>query len=419
MTAISFVSLMLAAMPIAFVLLGTTIVFVLASGNLQILDAVPQILFGAVENFDLLAIPLFVLLGEIMNESGLTRRIIIAVRVWLTKLPHDLVIVNLIANLALAAIMGSATAQMAVMSRVVVPEMERDGYDRGFAAGLTASAGLLGPIIPPSMVFIIYGVIAQQSIADLFMAGIVPGLILFALILGIALLQARAHHDGTKAAPAPGVSKIKATLPGLATMAIPLVIVGGITWGIFTPTESAAVALVVALFFGAVVFRELPLNRLPAIVNRTVINTAVVLFLIMAAKVFGWVLTFNQVPQAVAAFLASLTSDPTIFLLLVVAMLVVVGMFLDGIAALIILTPILLPVATANYGIDPIQLGVVMSMTLVLGLLTPPVGTGLYIAAALSNIPILRLSRIVAPYVGVSVAVILLVVFAPAIVRPF
>lgn len=139
----------------------------------------------------------------------------------------------------------------------------------------------------------------------------------------------------------------------------------------------------------------------------------------MAAKVFGWVLTFNQVPQAVAAFLASLTSDPTIFLLLVVAMLVVVGMFLDGIAALIILTPILLPVATANYGIDPIQLGVVMSMTLVLGLLTPPVGTGLYIAAALSNIPILRLSRIVAPYVGVSVAVILLVVFAPAIVRPF
>ncbi|MCB1352877.1 MAG: TRAP transporter large permease subunit, partial [Rhodobacteraceae bacterium] len=143
------------------------------------------------------------------------------------------------------------------------------------------------------------------------------------------------------------------------------------------------------------------------------------LFLIMAAKVFGWVLTFNQVPQAVAAFLASLTSDPTIFLLLVVAMLVVVGMFLDGIAALIILTPILLPVATANYGIDPIQLGVVMSMTLVLGLLTPPVGTGLYIAAALSNIPILRLSRIVAPYVGVSVAVILLVVFAPAIVRPF
>ena len=139
----------------------------------------------------------------------------------------------------------------------------------------------------------------------------------------------------------------------------------------------------------------------------------------MAAKVFGWVLTFNQVPQAVAAFLASLTSDPTIFLLLVVAMLVVVGMFLDGIAALIILTPILLPVATANYGIDPIQLGVVMSMTLVLGLLTPPVGTGLYIAAALSNIPVLRLSRIVAPYVGVSVAVILLVVFAPAIVRPF
>lgn len=190
MTGLSFLALMLAAMPIAFVLLAATFTFVLMTGNMQILNSIPQILFGSVENFDLLAIPLFVLLGEIMNESGLTRRIIIAARVWLTRLPHNLVIVNLISNLALAAIMGSATAQMAVMSRVVVPEMEKDGYDRGYAASITASAGLLGPIIPPSMVFIIYGVVAQVSIADMFMAGILPGIVLFALILAIALWQA-------------------------------------------------------------------------------------------------------------------------------------------------------------------------------------------------------------------------------------
>ncbi|MFV0384183.1 TRAP transporter large permease [Paracoccus sp. (in: a-proteobacteria)] len=420
MTGLSFLTLMLAAMPIAFVLLAATLVFVVTSGNLQILGSIPQILFGSVENFDLLAIPLFVLLGEIMNESGLTRRIIIAARVWLVRLPHNLVIVNLVANLALAAIMGSATAQMAVMSRVVVPEMQKDGYDRGYAASITASAGLLGPIIPPSMIFIIFGVIAQVSIADMFMAGIVPGVVLFALILGIALWQAGRHRDPAHGgAPLPEGSRLKATIPGLATMLIPLTIIGGISGGLFTPTESAAIAIVVALIFGALVFRELPLNRLPAIIDRTVTNTAIVLFLIMAAKVFGWVLTFNQVPQAVAAFIVSLTDDPTVFMLLIMLALMVVGMFLDGIAALIILTPILLPVAISNYGIDPIQFGVVMSLTLVLGLLTPPVGTGLYIAAAMSDIPIMRLSRLVAPYILASIAVILMVILVPWAVRPF
>jgi len=195
--------------------------------------------------------------------------------------------------------------------------------------------------------------------------------------------------------------------------------VGGISFGIFTPTESAAAAIVVALIFGAVIFRELPLNRLPAIIDRTVTNSAVVLFLILAAKIFGWVLTFNQIPQHVADFIVSLTDNPTIFLLLIVVFLSLVGMFLDGIAALIILTPILLPVAVSNYGIDPIQFGVVMGLTLVLGLLTPPVGTGLYIAAALSNVSILRLSRLLIPYVLATLVVILMVVFLPWMVRPF
>lgn len=420
MTGLSFLALMLSGMPVAFVLIGATLVFLFFAGKLALLAAIPQIAFGSVENFDLLAIPLFVLLGEIMNESGLTRRIIIAIRVWLTKLPHNLVIVNLVANLALAAIMGSATAQMAVMSRVVVPEMERDGYTRGYAAGLTAAAGLLGPIIPPSMIFIIFGVIAQVSIADMFTAGIVPGVVLFVFILVLALVQAKANHKPVEGGSSlPTGSKLKATLPGIATMAIPAVIVGGISFGIFTPTESAAAAIVVALVFGAFVFRELPLKSLPKIIDRTVTNSAVVLFLILAAKIFGWVLTFNQIPQHVADFIVSLTDNPTVFLLLIVVFLSAVGMFLDGIAALIILTPILLPVATGHYGIDPIQFGVVMGLTLVLGLLTPPVGTGLYIAAALSNVSILRLSKLLIPYILATLVVILMVVFLPWMVRPF
>ncbi|MDD9739841.1 MULTISPECIES: TRAP transporter large permease [Marinovum] len=419
MTGLSFLVLLGTGMPIAFVLIATTFVFLYMADRLPVLDAVPQIAFGSVETFDLLAIPLFVMLGEIMNEGGLTRRIFRAARAWLTRVRHDLPLVNLIANLALAAIMGSATAQIAVMSRTVVPEMEKAGYGRGYSTAITAAAGLLGPIIPPSMILIIFGVIAQVSIADMFRAGIVPGLILFALMLGLTLWQASRNQTHGAATRPVETSRIKASLPGLATMLIPFVIVGGISFGVFTPTESAAVAIVVALILGGPVFRDLTWKSLPAILDRTVQNSAIVLFLIMAAKVFGWVLTFNQIPQAVAAFIASLTQDPTIFMILVMLSLVAVGMFLDGIAALIIMVPILLPVATATYGIDPVQFGIMVSMTLVLGLLTPPVGAGLYIAAAISEVPITRLSKLVAPYVLASVLVIFIVILFPWVVRPF
>ena len=375
MTAASFVVLLLTGMPIAFVLIATTFVFLLMAGRLQVLGAIPQIAFGSIETFDLLAIPLFVMLGEIMNEGGLTRRIFRAARAWLTQVRHDLPVVGLVANLALAAIMGSATAQIAVMSRTVVPEMEKAGYERGYATAVTAAAGLLGPIIPPSMILIIYGVIAQVSIADMFRAGIVPGLLLFALMLGLTLWQAGRNQDMATAQARPVErSRLAASWPGLATMVIPLVIVGGISFGVFTPTESAAVAIVVALILGGPIFRDLSWKSLPTMLDRTVTNTAIVLFLIMAAKIFGWVLTFNQIPQAVAAFIASLTGDPTVFMFLVMLSLVAVGMFLDGIAALIIMVPILLPVATGTFGIDPVQFGIMVSMTLILGLLTPPGG---------------------------------------------
>lgn len=344
---------------------------------MQIPDAIPQIAFGSVETFDLPAIPLNILLGEIMNESGLRRRIITAIRVWLRRLPHNLVVVNMLATLALAAIMGSARARMAVMSRVVVPEMEREGYDRGCSAGITAAAGLLGPIVPPSMIFIICGVIAEVPIGDMFAAGILPGVVLFALLLGLALWQSkRNHRAGGAAGPLAMGARIAATIPGLATMAVPLVIVGGIARGVFTPTGSAAAAIVVALVLGGAISRELPQRSLPAILDRTVTNSAIVLFLLMAARSFGWVLTFNQIPRQVAGVITVLTDDPTLFLLLIVLLLTAVGMVLDGIAALIIPMPILLRVAAAQYGIDTVHFGVVMALTLVLGLLTPPVGEG-------------------------------------------
>lgn len=420
MTAISFVLLLLSGTPVAFVLLAVTFVFMLSLGNFAPVQAMPQLMFGSVENFNLLAIPLFIFLGEIMNEGGMTRRIVAAARSWLKRLPHDLPFVNLIANFVLAAIMGSAAAQIAVMTRVMVPTMEKEGYSRGYAAALTASAGLLGPIIPPSMPFIIYGVVAQVSIADMFKAGILPGLILFVLISGLVLWQAGRNHDanGTRK-PKEDQSRLRTNIDALATMTIPAVIICGITMGLFTPTESAAVAIVIALTIGGAYYRELSWKALPKILDQTARSSAVVLFLIIAAKLFGWVLAYNQVPQTVAEFVVSLTTIPTVFLFLIFFMLLAVGMVLDGIAALIILVPILLPVATVSFGIDPIQFGVVVALTLVLGLLTPPVGAGLYIAAALSRINILDLSRLVLPYIAATMITIVLVILFPKIVHPF
>ncbi|MEQ4538658.1 TRAP transporter large permease [Halomonas desiderata] len=418
MTLAVFILLMLLGMPIAFVLLASTFAFVINSGNYRILEGLPQVLFGSLEVFDLLAIPLFILLGEIMNEGGITRRIIQAARAWFAWIPHSIAYVSLTSNLMLASIMGSATAQIAIMSRVMTPELARDGYDKGFAAALTAGAGLLGPIIPPSMIFIIYGVIAQVSIGAMFMGGILPGLALFVLISGLIALVARRAHKAPAEAREP-IDRWLATRNALLTLSIPLVIVGGIAFGIVTPTESAAAATLMALIIGGLVFRDLKAENLPGVLARTARNTAIVLFLIAAAKAFGWVLVYNQIPQQVAGLMQGATESPLVFMLLVFLMLLVVGMVLDGIAALIILVPILLPVAQGSYGIDPIHFGIVTCMTLTLGLLTPPVGAGLYVASAISNVSLQRITLWITPFILAACLVIVATILNPWVVTVF
>lgn len=418
MTLVAFLILMLLGMPIAFVLLGSTLTFIVTSGNFRLLENLPQVIFGSLEVFDLLAIPLFILLGEVMNEGGITRRIITAARAWFAWVPHSIAYVSLTSNLMLASIMGSATAQIAIMSRVMTPEMERDGYDRGFAAALTAGAGLLGPIIPPSMVFIIYGVIAQVSIGAMFLGGIIPGLMLFVIISGLIAIIARRART-TPTGERESIPLWRATRSALITLSIPVVIVGGIAFGVVTPTESAAAATLMAVIIGSLFLRELKWGQLPGVLSRTARNTAIVLFLIAAAKAFGWVLVYNQIPQQVAELMQYTTQSPLIFMLLVFVMLIVVGMVLDGIAALIILVPILLPVAQQSYGIDPVHFGIVTCMTLSLGLLTPPVGAGLYVASAISNVSLPRITKWILPFIVAACLVILVVIANPWLVSVF
>jgi len=411
-----FFLLLFLGVPVGFVLLGAAIWFAIDFGNIAMLQAFPASFYAGIESFDLLSIPLFILLGEVMTVGGLTRQLFETGTRLLGRLPRKLAFVVLGSNLFLAAILGSANAQVAVMTPAVLPEMERAGYRKSFAVALTAGAALLGPIVPPSMVFIIYAVVAQVSIGAMFLAGIVPGLLLAALI-ALYILFSRVFVEGDQEVEPAGDDddgKLH-IMPVVAAMIVPLIIVGSILGGVATPTESAAIAVVAAFVVVGMFFQPVRLRDLPGMLIRAATNTAIVLVLIAAVRVFSFILTYYRVPDAASQLLVEISSGPVTFMLLVVLLLLVVGALMDGLAAIIVLVPILLPVATGHFGISPISFGVVFCMTAILGVITPPVGTVLYIASALSGVGVGPLSRALFPYMLAGLAVVVLVVFFPAL----
>lgn len=414
MTFLVFAVLLLLQVPIGVGLSLTAIFYIWYSGNTVLFESFGQQFFGSVESYGLLAIPLFILAGEFMNEGGLTRRLINFARVFFGGFRGGLAYINLMANMMMAAIMGSAVAQIAIMSRAMVPQMEREGYDKPFATAITAAAGLMGPIIPPSMLFVIYGVLAHISIGDMFIAGVIPGLLMglsFFIIVALVGLRQQYPKDRWMSGSEAG----RAIVQALPALIVPVIMVGGILAGLATPTESAAVASLAALVVGAYFYRDLEFSHLPAILARTASNSALVIFLVAAAGVFGWTITFEQIPQLVAEWISASTSSPFIFMLMVMAMLLVVGALIDGIAALILVVPILLPIATDQFGISPFQFGVVICLNLVLGLLTPPVGTGLFMASAMTGVPPMRLFRSLAPFIGAVLVLLVLLCYMPTL----
>lgn len=411
MTPFVFVVLLFGSVPIALVLALTALWYIYESGNTVLYDSFAQQMFSGVENYGLLAIPLFILTGELMNEGGMTQRLVRAARVFVGGFRGGLAYINLLANMFMAAIIGSAASQIAVMSRAMVPAMKDEGYDPGFAAATTAAGGLLAPVIPPSMLFVIYGVLAQLPIGDLFIAGIIPGILLagsfFLVVALIGLVQQ--FPKGQWMTLPEALAALRAALPAFL---IPLAIVGGIVFGIATPTESAAVASLIAFAVGWLIYREIAPRDLGALFVRTATNSSLVIFMIAAANVFGWVVIYEELPQKLAAFISTVTADPFVFLLIVNLCLLFVGMLIDGIAALILVTPILLPIAMNTYDIDPFHFGVVISLNLVLGLLTPPVGVGLYIASAMSGVRPFTIFAALWPFLlAVTVVLVLLSYF--------
>ncbi|MDR5897633.1 TRAP transporter large permease [Halomonas vilamensis] len=412
MTVMVFALLLLGAVPIALVLAMTAMWYIYASGNTVLFASYPQQLFSAIESYGLLAIPLFMLAGELMNEGGLTRRLIALARIFVGGFRGGLAYINLVANMMMAAIIGSAASQIAIMSRAMVPAMEREGYDKSYSAAITAAGGLLSPIIPPSMLFVLFGVIAQVPIAEMFIAGLLPGLLLglafFIVIAVVGLLQQ--YPRGQWPSRQQALSDFAWGLPALS---IPVIIIGGILLGIATPTESAALASFAALFIGRFVYRDLDLGRLPQVLRRTAVNAGLVIMLIAAAGVFGWVVVYEQLPQMAAAWIAALTTDPFIFLLLLIGVLLLVGMVIDGIAALILVVPIVLPIAQNQFDISAYQFGVVVCLTLVMGLLTPPVGAGLFVASSMTGAPPLKIFRALLPFLLATLITLVMLAWQP------
>lgn len=412
MTGASFLLLLVTGVPVAIVLGLCASIYIILTGNVVLFQSYILQLFSATENYGLLAIPLFMLVGESMNAGGITGRLVKAASVVVGSMRGGLVYVNLAANTMVASILGSGTAQIAVMSQIMVPEMERQGYKKEFAAATTAAGGLLSPIIPPSMLFIIYGVLAQVSIGEMFIAGIVPGLLMLAGFVAAVVVLGH-KYDYPEAEVSSREQTRRYLLDGLPPAVIPAVILASIFFGVATPTEAAAIAAVVAVALGRWYYHELDWARLWQGVVRAGMSSSMILFIIATAGLFGWVLIFEQLPQQLAQGIATVTGDPFAFMLLTNAALLLIGAVLDGIPAMIMIVPILLPIAQNVYGIDPFHFGVVLCINIVLGLLTPPVGTGLYIAAASAGVAPARVFAAVLPFLVTTVIVLVLLSWQP------
>ncbi|CEJ14639.1 Sialic acid TRAP transporter permease protein SiaT [bacterium YEK0313] len=411
-TSAAFLVIMLVGVPIGLCLCIAGMVYITASGNPLLFQSFPLQLFGGVDSYGLIAIPLFILIGEIMNGGGITRRIVDMAMAFVGQLRGGLAYVNVLANMFVSSILGSATAQVAIMAQIIVPEMEKKGYDKTFAAGLTAYGGMLGPIIPPSVMFVVYSVLAQVSVSDMLIAGIVPGVILTVMFCVVIALMGYVYNY-PRAEPMTLRERFRTILGACPTLLIPIVIVGSILGGLANATESAAVGTIAAALVGRYWTKEFSFARLPEMMLRAGIYSAVVLFLVAAAAVFSWVLIFGKVPQEAAAWIQSVARDPVSFMLLVNVILLVIGTVIDGIPGLIMTVPILLPIATEVYAIDPRQFGVVVVVNLVLGLLSPPVGLCFFVAAAVTGAKPGKMFLVTMPFFAISCVLLVLLSLYP------
>jgi len=405
----------LLGVPVAFsLILGTFTAF--ASANPILLVTLAQNMGASLNSFTLLAIPFFILAAAVMNVGGITPRLIELAMMLVGHLRGGLAQANVVTNTMLAGVSGSSTADASTVAKLLVPEMARRGYDRPFAAALTAAGSTLANLIPPSLGLIIYAALASVSVGALFVATLVPGLLMAAALMMVVYIISRARGYGGDMPKASGRDRLRGLVVAIPALILPVLIVGGVRFGVFTATEAGAVAMIYALFCGAFLYRKLTGRALVAAVREAMMDTVVIVVIIAAAAPFAWVLAFERVPQRIAAGLAVLVERPWLLMLAINAFLLIVGLFMEMIAALVILVPILVPLVVLA-GFDPITFGLVIVMNLVIGALTPPLGVLIFTTARAGGADQVATFRAVLPFLAAMLVVLMLVAFVPALTQ--
>ncbi|GAB6152705.1 hypothetical protein JCM17380_14550 [Desulfosporosinus burensis] len=415
---------MLTALLIIFVLglaIGVPVAVALilgAMGGLAIsgvpLMIVPQKMFSAVDAYSLLAIPFFILAGALMQTGGMGQRLVRLASALVGTLPGGLAMVSVVASMFFGALTGSAPATTAAVGGITIPEMNKKGYDPCFSASLLASAGILGVLIPPSIPLVLYGVATNTSIAKLFAAGIMPGIILGLVLMGYSYYTS--VKNGYKGEGRVSAKELwSAFKESLLALLMPVIILGGIYGGFFTPTEAAVIASVYAFIIGGLVYREIKLKDLPAIGYSVAESTATIMLVVAAATLFGWLMTNEGIPVILTKGILNISSNPFLILLLLNIVFLVTGMFMNQGPAILILAPIVLPIIT-KLGVDPIFYGAIMTMVLSLGQVTPPVALSLFVASKIADIPIEKLVPKLMPMLIVMVITALILTYLPGVV---
>lgn len=407
----SFILLLALGVPIAFSMGLSAVLALLVDGSVPLL-ILPQRFFSSLDSFPLLAIPLFILAGNLMNVAGITEAIVGLARRLVGHLRGGLGQVNIATSLLFSGISGSATADIAAVGGMLMPAMEREGYKPEWSAVITASSAIIGPIIPPSILMVVYGAMTGLSIGDLFLAGIVPGLVIAACLM--ALVWVKADEIGAPRYERASMGEIGSSfVTAMPALVMPVLIVGGIQSGIFTPTEAGIVAVVYGLLYG-VFTGKLGLRNTGRLLMDAAISSASILVILGGAALFSWLIAREGLPRQIAGFLFTLTENGYLVLLLVAIFLLVIGMFVETISALILVVPILTPIA-ATYGFDPIHFAIVTVVTVLLGALTPPVAILLLLACRIGNVSYAKTMRPLVPFFVVLLVGLTLIMYVPAL----
>ena len=408
-------ALLLTSTPIAIAMGLTSFIYFYFYTTIP-LTQVPERLFNSLNAFPLMAIPFFVLAANVMSRGGISKRLIAASNALVGQFRGGLAMTAVLACMFFAAISGSSPATVVAVGTLIIPAMIKNGYGKNFSTGLVTTSGSLGILIPPSIPLIVYGISTEQSIGDLFIAGIGPGIMagIMLLILAVVISRRKNYGTGKFAIVMTGAERFRALRDAVLSLALPIFVLGGIYSGFFTPTEAAAMAVFYALIVSIFIYREIKMKDLVPVLMSSLRTSSMIMFIIAAGILFSFVLTSERIPTQVSEALLASELSPVLFLILVNILLLIVGMFMETSSAILILAPVLLPVAMA-LGVDPIHFGIIMIINLEIGMMTPPLGLNLFVASGLTGMGVLQVAKAAMPSVAVLLVALLIVTFVPQI----